>query len=205
MKHPFFYISCYCQNEEQPGVHLMSCKFDLSQIQSTVQTNPVRLMLYIYILTTSNKSPLTVLVHPTAFYGCYAFFDPLIVLCRIMFGKWNFIPQLIYSHFAVTLRSIVAWYKFSQCCGIFVQLQCLALFILSVLVATLLKYMLTWKLLSGPFYRVCVWGLSKLSSPSVKILESPFFYIQMKRSIFLEISGLNSSVFISLFKVLFLV
>ena len=59
-------------------------------------------------------------------------FDPPIVLCRMMCGKWKFIPQLVYFHFTITLSSILAWYKFSQCCGIFVQLQCLALFILSV-------------------------------------------------------------------------
>ena len=160
--------------------HVMQVWLITNSVNSPNESGPPNV---IYILSTSDKSHLTVLVHPTAFYGCYAFFDPLIVLCRIMFGKWNFIPQLIYSHFAVTLRSIVAWYKFSQCCGIFVQLQCLALFILSVMVTTCLKYMLTWKLPSGPFYLVCVWGLSKLSSPSMKLLELPFFYLQMKRSI----------------------
>ena len=81
-------------------------------------------------------------------------FGPLIALCRMMFDKWKLIPQLAYFHFAITLSSILAWYKFSQCYGIFVRLQCSALFILSVLVTTRLKYMLTWKLVKWPFYRV---------------------------------------------------
>ena len=133
-------------------------------------------------------------------------FCPLVVLCRMMFDKWKFIPQLVYFHFAITLSSILAWYKYSQCCGIFVRLHCLAFFILSVLVTTRLKYMLTWKLLKGPFTEFVFEDFLNCHRQSWKSLNYLSFLFKWNTPLlFLELNGLNLSMFVSLFKLLFLV
>ena len=144
--------------------------------------NPVRMMLYIYILSTSDKWHLTVFGPSCCILWLLCVFCPLVVLCRMMFDKWKLIPQLVYFHFAITLNSSPPPPKrFSNHTSeVYAELK-------------------------DPFTEFLFQDFLNCRRQSWKSLNYLSFLFKWNTPLFLEINGLNLSMFVSLFKLLFLV
>ena len=105
MTNPFFTFLATAKTKSNPVYTSSHACLTFHEICQ--QSKPIRsAWCYIYILSTSDKWHLTVSGSSYCILWLLCVFCPLVVLCRIMFDKWKLIPQLVYFHFAITLNSI---------------------------------------------------------------------------------------------------